>query len=331
MRILLTGITGFVGSHMADYILKNVPDATIYAIRRWRSRIENIEHLFGNNRVIFKEADLVDRGSLQKLIRASKPDYVFHFAAQSFPETSFISPVHTLTTNIIGTTNLFEELYIAKKDGFCDPIIISVSSSEVYGNPLPSEVPMDENNMLRAANPYSISKVGHDFMSRYYYDAYNLKIITTRMFSHEGERRGREFALSSFAHQIVSHEKSIYKNDSYIIRVGNLDSVRTYSHISDAVHAYWLAATNGKIGEVYNIGGKDTCTVGEALENLLNKSYIKRDKFKIEIDPNRIRPTDITLQIPNCDKFKNDTGWNTVKTLDDITSDLLNFWRKKIN
>lgn len=330
MNILITGITGFVGSHMADYILANVPDATIYASRRWRSRVENIEHLFGNNKVIFKEADLVDRGSLQKLIRESKPDYVFHFAAQSFPETSFISPVHTLTTNIIGTTNLFEELHIAVKDGLCNPIIISVSSSEVYGNPLPMEVPMDENSMLRAANPYSISKVGHDFMSRYYYDAYGLKVITTRMFSHEGARRGKQFALSSFAYQIATYEKMRFKNPPYIIKVGNLNSVRTYSHISDAVHAYWLAATKGKIGEVYNIGGNHTCKVGEALENLLNKSYLPKKDFNIVIDPERIRPTDITLQIPNCNKFKKDTGWNSIKTLDDISLDLLNFWRESI-
>lgn len=330
MNILITGITGFVGSHMADYILKNVPDTTIYAIKRWRSRDENIRHFYGDYRVIFMEADLVDAGSLRRLIRKAKPDYVFHFAAQSFPATSFISPVHTLTTNVIGTTNLFEELRVAIEDGYCDPIIISVSSSEVYGNPREDEVPMTELNPLRAANPYSISKVAHDFMSRYYHDAYGLKVITTRMFSHEGARRGKLFALSNFAHQIVTHENSLWKNPPYVIKVGNLNSIRTYAHISDAVHAYWLAATKGKIGEVYNIGGKHTCTVGDALENLLNKSKINRDNFSIKVDPDRIRPTDITLQIPDCSKFKKDTGWEPVKTLDDITEDLLNYWRVMI-
>ena len=332
MNILITGITGFVGSHMADYIIENIPDAIVYASRRWRSTDENIRHMYNNKRIIFKEADLVDRGSLQKLIRASKPDYIFHFAAQSFPETSFISPIHTLTTNILGTTNLFEELHTAVRDGHCNPTIISVSSSEVYGNPNPNEVPMTEFTTLRAANPYSVSKVGHDFMSRYYYEAYGLKVITTRMFSHEGARRGKRFAISSFAHQIVTHEKNLKTdlNARYDIKVGNLNSIRTYAHISDAVHAYWLAATEGKIGEVYNIGGNHTCTVGEALENLLNKSLIKRDSFDIVIDPDRIRPTDITLQIPDCTKFKNHTGWQSIKTLDDITGDLLNYWRETI-
>ena len=339
MNILITGITGFVGSHMADYILENIPDAKIYAIRRWRSNIDNIAHLFNSTeRVKFIEADLADRGSLHDCLITCKPDYVFHFAAQSFPRSSFNTPVYTLTNNIIGTTNLLEELRIAKEQLICDPIIISVSSSEVYGNPLPTEVPITENNQIRAANPYSISKVGHDLMSQYYNKAYGLKIIVTRMFSHEGARRGRHFALSSFAYQIVMHEKQTelflkknpeksVNNGSLKIYVGNLNSIRTYAHISDAVHAYWLAATKGIIGEVYNIGGNYTCTVGDALENLLSKSTLKRNLFDVIVDPDKIRPTDITLQIPNCDKFKNDTGWKSIRDLNYINDDLLQYWR----
>ena len=338
MNVLITGITGFVGSHMADYVLKNIPDATVYATRRWRSNVDNITHFFNNSRVKFIEADLMDRGSLYDVIKISKPDYVFHFAAQSFPRSSFNTPIYTLTNNIIGTTNLLEELRIAKEYGICDPIIISVSSSEVYGNPLPSEVPISESNQIRAANPYSISKVGHDLMSQYFHKAYGLKIIVTRMFSHEGARRGRHFALSSFAYQIVLHEKFHLANEERFetlkasgkklkLMVGNLNSVRTYAHISDAVHAYWLAATKGRIGEVYNIGGNHTCTVGDALKRLLSKSKIPSEYFEIVIDPERIRFTDITLQIPNCDKFKKDTDWVPTKDLDYIVNDLLNYWR----
>ena len=335
MNVLITGITGFVGSHMADYILKHT-DAQIYAMRRWRSRDENIEHLYNEPRVHFREADLDDRGSIRELLELSCPDIIFHFAAQSFPETSFIYPVHTLQTNIIGTTNLLDEIRFLRIDSKIDPIIVSVSSSEVYGMPEPDEVPIKETNPLRAANPYSISKVGHDLMSQYYHKAYGLKIIITRLFSHEGARRGKKFALSSFAHQIVENEyKYIVDVNSldpgalptYVIKVGNLASVRTYAHIDDAAHAYWLVATKGKIGEVYNIGGKHTCTVGDALENLLAKSKIPRKYFSIEVDPARIRPTDITLQIPDCTKFYQQTGWEPIKTLDDINQDLLDYWR----
>ena len=330
MRVLITGITGFVGSHMADYLLKNVPDVKVFATRRWRSRDDNIKHFYGDDRVKFIEADLTDRGSLHGAIKTSKPDVVYHFAAQSFPETSFITPVMTLTTNIIGTTNLMEELRIAKDNDVCDPVIVSVSSSEVYGNALKNEVPITEKNPIRAANPYSISKVGHDLMSQYYHKAYGLKVIITRMFSHEGARRGKQFALSSFAHQIVQHEKKkdFGKEGSWCkIYHGNLDSIRTYNHIEDAVHAYWLAIKYCDYGEMYNIGGDYTCTVGDALDMLMSKSK-NPDVFVTLPDQARMRPTDITLQIPDSTKFREKTGWKPTKDLTHICDDLLNYWRE---
>ena len=184
----------------------------------------------------------------------------------------------------------------------------------MYGNPEPDEVPIKEINPIRAANPYSISKVGHDLMSQYYYDAFNLKIIITRMFSHEGKRRGKIFALSSFAYQVVQNEKGL---GDYTIKHGNLDSVRTYNHIDDAVHAYWLAVDKCDYGEVYNIGGDYTCTVGDALDMLISRSTVK----------DRVRPTDITLQIPDSTKFREKTGWKPTKGLEEICDDLLDYWR----
>ena len=333
MNILITGVTGFVGSHMVDYLLKNVPNVKIFATRRWRSKEENILHLLGDDRVVFEECDLTDRGSLSRMIYLCKPDIVYHFAAQSFPESSFLTPISTLTTNVIGTTNLMEELRLAKDRNFCNPIIVSVSSSEVYGNALENEVPITENNPIRAANPYSISKVGQDLISQYYAKAYDMKIIVTRMFSHEGARRGKQFALSSFAYQIVTAEKD--KNfppytpsfPTHAVRHGNLDSVRTYNHIDDAVHAYWLAIDKCKYGETYNIGGDYTCTVGEALDMLISKSKNPKAFLK-ELDKKRVRPTDITLQIPSSDKFRNETGWKPTKGLEEICDDLLNYWRE---
>ena len=161
-NVLVTGATGFVGSHMCDYLLKAVPDTVIYASRRWRSRDENIKHLYGDSRVTFIESDLLDSVSMMEVVRASKPDYVFHFAAQSFPGASFLIPVKTVMTNTLGTINLLEAIRHFRDAGACNPRIISVSTSEVYGMPLPEEVPIKETNPIRAANPYSISKVGHD-------------------------------------------------------------------------------------------------------------------------------------------------------------------------
>ena len=330
MKILITGITGFVGSHMADYLLKNVRDVEIYATRRWRSNADNIKHLFGNKQVIFEECDILDRGSLARIIEISKPDIVFHFAAQSFPESSFLTPVSTLTTNVIGTTNLLEELRLSKERNYCNPIIVSVSTSEVYGNPTKDEIPITETNPIRAANPYSISKVGHDLMSQYYANVYDMKIIITRMFSHEGARRGKRFALSSFAHQIVTYEKKKdfgKEGNWYEIYHGNLDSVRTYNHVTDAVYAYWLAANECDYGEVYVIGGDKTCTVGDALDILISKSKNPKVFIKLQ-DPDRMRPTDITLQIPDSTKFREKTGWKPTKGLEEICEDLLNYWRE---
>ena len=324
MRVLITGITGFVGSHMADYLLENVPDVQIFATRRWRSKEDSIKHLLDDDRVIFEECDLLDRGSLATIIHNSKPDIVYHFASQSFPESSFLTPISTLTTNVIGTANLLEELKSAKERNYCDPTIISVSSSEVYGETLKEETPITETNPIRAANPYSISKVGHDLISQYYYSAYDMKVIITRMFSHEGARRGKRFALSSFAHQVVQNEKG---NGDGFIRHGNLDSIRTYNHIDDAVHAYWLAVNKCDYGEVYNIGGDETCTIGEALDVLISKSKNPEAFIKLP-DPKRIRPTDITLQIPDSTKFREKTGWKPTKGLSEICDDLLEYWRE---
>ena len=317
MNILITGATGFVGSHMVDYILRHTEDK-IYSTKRWMEDTNNVKHI-DDKRFEFIDCDLLDGLSIKRAVEISKPNKVFHFAAQSFPEVSFKTPVITLQTNTIGTTHLFESI----KESDYDPVIVSVSTSEVYGMPKEDELPIKETNPIRAANPYSISKVGHDLMSQYYYNAYGMKIITTRMFSHEGARRGKEFALSSFAYQIAKGEKS----GNYVVKHGNLDSVRTYNHIDDAIEAYWLCSDSDRYGEVYNIGGSETCTIGEALDMLISKS----DKpFKKELDGDRLRPTDITLQIPCTIKFQNHFNWKSEKSLSDICDDLLNYWRETI-
>ena len=320
MNILITGGTGFVGSHMIDYILDNEIDVRIYATKRWMEDTKNLDHI-DDERFQFIDCDLIDGMSVQRAIEISKPNKVFHFAAQSFPEVSFKIPVITLQTNVIGTTHLFESI----KDSRYNPTIVSISSSEVYGNPNVQDIPNNDENPIRPANPYSISKVGHDLMSQYYYKAYGMKIITTRMFSHEGARRGKQFALSSFAYQIVQNEKLI-KNDCQI-RHGNLDSVRTYNHIEDAIKAYWLCSESNRYGEVYNIGGDYTCTVGEALDMLISKSKISDALTKL-LDKKRVRPTDITLQIPSSDKFREHFGWKPEKDLTHICDDLLDYWRE---
>ena len=320
MNILITGGTGFVGSHMIDFILKYAikPNQKIYCTKRWMEDTKNLDHI-DDKRLEYIDCDLLDAQSIIRAVEISKPEKVFHFAAQSFPEVSFKTPIITLQTNTIGTTHLLEAI----KESEYNPMIVSVSTSEVYGMPEENEVPIKETNPIRAANPYSISKVGHDLMSQYYHKAYGMKIITTRMFSHEGARRGKEFALSSFAHQIAKAEK--LKGEQFIYH-GNLDSTRTYAHIDDAISAYWVCSNSEKFGEVYNIGGEQTCTVGEALDKLISMST-KKDLTK-KLDKERLRPTDITLQIPDTTKFRHEFAWTPLKNLTDVCQDLLDYWRK---
>ena len=319
MNILITGGTGFVGSHMINFILKYAikPNQKIYCTKRWMEDTKNLDHI-DDKRLEYIDCDLLDAQSIIRAVEISKPEKVFHFAAQSFPEVSFKIPIITLQTNTVGTTHLLEAI----KESDYDPVIVSVSTSEVYGMPEEDEVPIKETNPIRAANPYSISKVGHDLMSQYYHKAYGMKIIVTRMFSHEGARRGKQFALASFAYQVVQNEKG--KGDGFV-RHGNLESTRTYAHIDDAINAYWVCSNSNKFGEVYNIGGSETCTVGDALDKLISMST-KKD-LKKKLDENRVRPTDITLQIPDTTKFRHEFAWTPMKNLTNVCEDLLNYWR----
>lgn len=226
MRVLITGVTGMVGSHLADYILKEHPGTEIHGMVRWRSDRSNIRHL--GSRVTLHTADLRDLHSLVGALTASKPDWIFHLAAQSYVPFSFVAPAVTLETNVVGTTNLLDAMRITGNDAK----VHICSSSEVYGQVLPNEVPIRETNPFRPASPYAVSKVGEDMVGLQYFMSYGIKTVRTRMFTHTGPRRGDVFAESWFAKQIAEIESGVRDNP---VRVGNLDSVRTIADVRDAV------------------------------------------------------------------------------------------------
>ncbi len=324
---LITGITGMVGSHLADLILKET-DWNIVGVIRWRSPLDNINHLIPDinqkKRIMLEYGDLNDDPSLQKIIKNSKPDYVFHLAAQSFPKTSFDSPVETLNTNIQGTARLLEACKI-----HCPDAIIHVcASSEVFGRVPKEKLPIDENCTFHPASPYAISKVGTDLLGRFYAEAYGLKVMTTRMFTHTGPRRGDVFAESSFAKQIAMIEKGKIEP---VVKVGNLDSLRTVADVRDAVRAYLMLVTVNPVpGEYYNIGGTHVCRVQDILDKLISLSACQ-DSIRVEVDLDRLRPIDADLQIPNTEKFRKHTGWKPEITFDRTMQDLLDHWREKVN
>lgn len=326
-RVLITGITGMVGSHLADYLLANT-NWFIYGMCRWRSPTNNVSHLLDRankkDRLHFLEGDLTDYISLQYVIEESKPDYVFHLAAQSFPMASFTSPIATYSTNILGTENLLEALRYCKE---VDPIIHVCSSSEVFGRVPKEKVPIDEECSFHPASPYSISKIGTDLIGRFHAEAYGQKILITRMFSHSGPRRGDIFCESSFAKQIAMIEFGFIPP---IIKVGNLNSMRTWADVRDAVRAYYMLVTVNPIpGSYYNIGGSYSCTVGKMLNYLISLSS-KQNEIRVEQDPERMRPLDADLQIPNTKKFQSHTGWKPEISFEKTMTDLLNYWRQQV-
>ena len=325
MKALITGFTGMVGSHLADYLLAHT-DWEIIGMCRWRSPLDNIEHLVPRiekkDRVQLAYGDLNDSGSLDRIVRRERPDYIFHLAAQSYPQTSFTAPIETLETNILGTCRLLEAVRLAD----IDPVIHVCASSEVFGRVPREKLPINEECSFHPASPYAISKVGTDLVGRYYGEAYGMKTLTTRMFTHTGPRRGDVFAESSFAKQIALIEAGRVPP---VLKTGNLQSLRTFADVRDAVKAYHMLVTvNPQAGAYFNIGGTHTCTIGEMLQTLL--SFSTRKDIEVTTDPERLRPVDADLQVPDTTKFCSHTGWKPEIPYEKTMRDLLDYWRERI-
>lgn len=318
MRILITGITGMVGSHLAEYVLREHPGVEVHGLTRWRSPLDHIRGIV--HRVRLHDAELRDLHSMVRLLETVRPDRIFHLAAQSYVSTSFVAPADTLHTNVIGTTNLLDAVRMTG----LDPKIHICSSSEVYGQVLESEVPITESNEFRPASPYAVSKTGEDMIAQQYFLSYGIQTIRTRMFTHTGPRRGDVFAESAFAKQIAEIEAGVREGP---MKVGNLDSVRTFADVRDAVRAYWLLLEKCPGGEVYNIGGNRTMLVGEMLDLLKGMSSAEIEHV---VDPALVRPSDVTLQIPDIRKFQAATGWEPEIPLETTLADLLDYQRGRI-
>lgn len=318
MRVLITGVTGFAGSHLADYLLENQPDVEVWGIYRWRSRRENLESVW--DRVRMLECDLRDYTSVHLALQQARPDAIFHLAAQSFVPSSWKAPNDTLVTNVTGQTNLFEAVRFLE----LDPVIQIACSSEEYGLVHPDEVPIKEDNPLRPLSPYAVSKVAQDMMAYQYFQSYGLKTVRTRGFNHTGPRRGDVFVTSNFAKQIASIELGLQEP---VIKVGNLEAVRDFTDVRDMVRAYWLAVTKAKPGEVYNLATGVGITIQELLDRLLALSTAK---VKVEQDPERMRPSDVVRLIGDSSKFRRDTGWEPQVPFEKTLRDTLQYWRDRL-
>ena len=339
MRVLITGITGFAGSHLAEYILANHPDVAVYGTYRWRSRMENLEDLITKGvvdvvegrysagagqgdeahkgRVTLLHCELTDAGAVEKLVATVRPERIFHLAAQSFVQSSFDEPAATLINNIQSQLNIFEA--IRRHD---TRIRIQIAgSSEEYGLVHPDEVPMKETNPLRPLSPYAVSKVAQDKLAYQYFKSYGLHTVVTRGFNHAGPRRGHVFSTGTFARQIALIEAGKHEP---VIYVGDLTSKRDFSDVRDVVRAYWLALEKAEAGEVYNVGRGRTWTMGEMLNILLSHSTVK---IRTQEDPARLRPSDVPILWADASKFQRATGWEPKIPFEQTLRDELDHWR----
>lgn len=314
-RVLITGITGMAGSHLADYLLKDEPDVEILGTKRWRSNSSNVAHLGKTVKLV--DCDLTDAVACMHLLKGFRPDYIFHLAAQSYVLDSWVSPTATITDNITMQLNLFEAIR------FCElsPVIQVALSSEEYGKVYEHELPITEKNPLRPLSPYAVSKVTQDMLAYQYYESYGMKTVRTRTFNHEGPRRGEVFVTSNFAKQIAEIEAGLREP---VVYVGNLEAKRDWSDVRDVVRAYWLAVNHCNYGEEYVIASGVTRTVDEMLQLLISQSKVK---IEIRVDEARLRPSDVRVLHGDYSKFKAATGWEPKIPFETTMLDLLDYWR----
>ena len=317
MRVLITGITGFVGSHLAEHMLSL--GAEVAGSIRWRSKTENIEHL--RARVTLVETDLRDLSSVQNLLEVADPDCLIHLAAQSFVAASWSAPAETLYTNTVSQVNLLEAIRHRPRK----PRFLVIGSSEEYGLVYEDELPVKETNPLRPLSPYAVSKVAQDLMGYQYFKSYGLPIVRSRAFNHEGPRRGDVFVTSNFARQIAEIEAGLR---APVVSVGNLEARRDYSDVRDIVRGYWLLLERGEPGEVYNLCSGRTWRIREVLDFLLARSLASG--IEVKQDRARLRPSDVPVLLGDASKIRKAFGWSTEIPFEQTLLDTLEYWRRRI-
>jgi GDP-4-dehydro-6-deoxy-D-mannose reductase len=315
-RVLVTGVTGFAGSHLVDYMLTR-NDCEIFGIQRWRSPLENVLHFM--DKITLVECDLRDASSTRDTLERMRPDWIFHLAAQSFVPTSWSAPTESLTTNVLGQLNIFEAV---RRIGLQCRIQIACSSEE-YGMVYADELPIKETNPLRPLSPYAVSKVAQDLLAYQYWMSWKVDSVRTRGFNHEGPRRGPVFVASDFAKQIADIEKGLKPP---VLHVGNLEAKRDFTDVRDMVRGYWLALEKCEPGEVYNLCSGRAYSIQQVLDLLLGMT---KTKIEVRQDRLRLRPSDVPVLLGDHSKFTQATGWEPAIPFEQTLRDMLDFWRAR--
>lgn len=318
MKVLITGITGFAGCYLAEYLLStgkyNVSGT--YLLPESLGNVRTIK-----DKLNLIKADLSQEKIVSNIIKDVSPSVIFHLAALASPAGSFNNPTETLTNNISLQINVLEAV---RKHNLLDTKILVVSSADIYGRVAKEDLPIDEQTPLMPTSPYSVSKIAQDFLGLSYFLSYKLKIVRVRPFNHIGPKQSPQFVVSSFAKQIAEIEKG--KRDS-TLHVGNLDTKRDFINVKDIARAYVLATEKGKYGEVYNIGSGKSYKIFDILNMLVSMS---QKKIKIEKDESLFRPSDNQELVCDTRKFQKLTGWKPKISIEETLKDTLDYWRNII-
>lgn len=335
-KALITGITGFVGSHLAELLIQQrVQVIGTYRRHHLGDEFTRIEHLLEyqkTKQLVLVESELQSYASIERIIADERPDVIFHLAANSFVPSSWNDPTGTMQNNVQSTLNILQAVkHLKDLSGLkYDPVIQMACSSEEYGLVNSDELPITEKNPLRPLSPYAVSKVTCEMLCWQYARSYGLQTVITRAFNHEGARRGREFVISNFAYQIAQAEKS--GSRSMVLRVGNLEARRDFTHVKDVVKAYEILAAALlkkwiQPGEIYNIATGEDHTMSEVVDGLVVQTRMQVD---IQQDPDRMRPSDVPVLLGDYSKIKAAVGWTPTLTFKDILRDTLEYWREVI-
>jgi len=324
MNVLITGITGFAGSHLAEYILNMPEDIRVFGTRRYRSRMENIIPGTEGRVTWIDDVDWTDYKAVRKAIEISLPDRVFHLSAKSFVPESWDNPQAVLHNNIQSQQNIFEALRDVYKGQHNTRVQIACSSEE-YGHVLPNECPISEFNELRPMSPYAVSKVAQDFGGLQEYMTHKTCVVRTRAFNHTGPRRGDVFVVSAFAKQVAEIEAGLHDDDT--VWVGNLEAVRDFTDVRDMVRAYWLASEHCE-PTTWNIGTGEGHAMEQILQRLISMSTV--NNIYVENDPKKMRPSDVPRLICDSTRFREKTGWTPEFEIEETLQDTLNYWRERI-
>ena len=315
MRALITGAAGFAGSHLVDYLIANT-DWEVHAFV-WEKEV--LTHLTPGPRVRIIKGDITREASIQEAVTQAQPDYVFHLAAIASVAQAYRNPAPAMMTNILGQINLLEGLI--ELDPM--PRTLVVGSADEYGMVTPEDLPITEKTLLRPTNPYAVSKVTQDMLGYQYFVSYKLPVVRVRPFNHIGPRQQDTFVVPAFARQIAAAEAGLQEP---VLRVGNLEARRDFCDVRDIVRGYHLAITLGEPGEVYNMASERSCSIQSILDQLLSLSRLP---LQVEVDPARLRPSDVPEFLGDCAKLRERTGWRVQIPLRTSLQDTLDYWRQR--